>query len=121
MRTRRDQTDVPNTCQYIDEVIDTLKTYVDNEEDLTEALKYCEVIRHHNSTLREFGNELYYQKEDLEEEIEDLENKIENLKEDIESFKEENDRLEDKFDEALDEIYELKSEIEDLKLSKYEN
>lgn len=119
MRTRKDQTDVPNTCQYIDEVISTLKSYVHDYDDLNEALKYCEIIREHNSTLRDFGNDTYYEKEELQEMFDDLEEKIEDLNYDIENFKEQNELLEDKLDTALDEIYELKSELKDLKQSKY--
>ena len=119
MRTRKDQTDVPNTCQYIDEIIDTLKIYVTDDDELNEALKYCEIIRTHNSTLRDFGNDTYYEKEDLEKRVDELNDRISDLQFDNRELREENDNYEEKLENALDEIYELKSELEDLKLSKY--
>ena len=112
MRARKDQTGVPNTCQYIDDIIDTLKIYVTDDDELNEAVRHCESIRLHNSTLRDFGNDTYYELEELVDRVDDLKYEIENLREEIDNY-------EDKLENALDEIYELKSELEDLKLSKY--
>jgi chromosome segregation ATPase len=82
---RTDVTGVYATCPLIDKVIDYIKLYAtfEDERDEKEILKLLEEIRHANGTLRDFGTNLYSEKEseinDLEKQISKLEGNISDL------------------------------------------
>lgn len=84
----RDNSGIPNTCPKIDEVISAIKS-VDwgddnywDEKGLTEIM---EKIRNANSELRDWGNEMNRERDDLQGLLDDLENENKKLKQDIES------------------------------------
>jgi len=55
-------------------------------KDLDKAISTLEEIRDNNSSLREWGNTLYREKEELEDKISTLQSQIDALKEELQSF-----------------------------------
>jgi len=109
---RTDDTGVPNTCFYIDEIIqdadhvfnklkmgDTLDAFTHNDycSRLQGIMINAETIRTHNEDLRAFALEKHREIEELEDKIYDLEY--------------ENSRLED----LEEQIYNLEKELRDTK------
>ena len=80
---RKDNAPAPHTCPLIDTVINMIKTTTDEDFDIKEAINMMEQIRTANGELRDWGNELFNEKEELEDQISDLEGKLEDKQEDI--------------------------------------
>lgn len=88
---RYDKAPVSHTCPMIDGVLDKVKEIYSNSEEFSKGeLTYIETtmekIRSHNSALREWGNELYDEKEELEKsfyELEQEKSKLESINEDL--------------------------------------
>lgn len=87
MRNHRDETGVRNTCDYINEVIETINaidwSIMDNYYTKDSSLHTLEVIRQATIDLREFGNEQYKRAEELEKERDELLNVVTNLELDV--------------------------------------
>jgi predicted nucleic acid-binding Zn-ribbon protein len=90
----RDEAPVGNTCPLIDQVIfliNDLSNYdtsvdddkIDMQYDIKDANNLLEKIRSANSSLRDWGNELYSEKEDLEKQVSDLTDEVTNLKDEL--------------------------------------
>jgi chromosome segregation ATPase len=105
MARYRDEAPVGNTCPLIDSVIsliDNLSNYdiTDDDEkkdmlhDVKVANDILEEIRSANSSLRDWGNELYSDKEDLEKENNLLKGEISDLSNEVENYKGEVKELE---------------------------
>lgn len=80
MARYRDYSDVPNTCPLIDEVISAINSVdwgEDNYWDAKTVVEIMEKIRKANSELREWGNALYREKDELEDEVKSLKNELE--------------------------------------------
>ena len=112
----RDNAPVRNTCPTIDYIIQLMESAINeanyimkySEGDvyisanevvscLGDAVNDMENIRSDNAELREWGNDLYYEKEYLERDLDDANRKIE--------------MLEDKVRELECEVDELKNEL----------
>jgi len=102
----RDNAPIGNTCPMINNVIDVLNNLdsydVNNSDELLEmqsevkkGIEILEQIRSANSDLREWGNDLYCDKEDLEKE---------------------NDNLKDEVSELQSKISQLESEIDEIQI-----
>jgi predicted RNase H-like nuclease (RuvC/YqgF family) len=103
----------PNTCRYIDEVIDRLKDIRDlklediDNRDIARAIDTLEEIRNHNSTLRDMMHEY----RDDAESLSDLESVNENLEDDIQQLKSEIQSLNDEVAALTDQVSELENEL----------
>lgn len=88
----------PETCPYIDAVIETIELYVP-EELVKDTVKEMETIRSMNSDLRTLGHDWYEMCNTLCEEsdktIKDLEKEIEMANQQIEDLKDKCELLED--------------------------
>lgn len=77
-----DYAPIGNTCPMIDEVVSFLNGIQWNEEEADlksqaiQALEILEKIRNANSTLREWGNEEFKEKEYFEKEISQLQSRV---------------------------------------------
>jgi polyhydroxyalkanoate synthesis regulator phasin len=70
---------VPNTCPYIDEVINKLDSIEsDVIYEFKKAREQLENLRTQNEQLRNWGNELENEIEELKEQIADLQNQLDN-------------------------------------------
>lgn len=86
MSRNRDNSGIENTCPKIDEVISAIESvnwdessYWD-EKILKETM---EKIRKANSDLREWGNQMCRERDELQDQLDDLEKENESLKHDI--------------------------------------
>lgn len=94
-----DNAPVGYTCPMIDGVLDTIRTLYRSSEEMSKGEldyfeKTIEKIRSHNGTLRDWGNELYKEKEELENEVNELKSTIEDLESKIEDLQSEIKQLE---------------------------
>ena len=105
-----DNAPVGNTCPKIDNVIaiiDNLSEYDINiddefsnmEKDVKEAISIMENIRSDNSELREWGNELFREKVDLENNVYQLEKRISELERENSNYSDEVKDLEEQISE----------------------
>lgn len=86
MFRRTDNSGIPNTCPKIDEVISCIKTVTFDDTgwyDETGIIGTLEDIRSANSSLREWGNEMFSEREEFEEKAEELERENDDLKEQL--------------------------------------
>jgi predicted RNA-binding protein with EMAP domain len=88
----RDNAPVGHTCPMIDGVLDSLNAiYLSSEEisksELQDFQVKMEKIRSHNGALRDWGNDLFEEKKQLENEVESLSLIIDKLKSEIENYK----------------------------------
>ena len=82
----RNNAPVPYTCPTINRVIgiiECLKTE-DNESDIKDAIDLMEEIRFANDKLRDWGEGLLEEKEDLEKNVDNLEWEVKKLNDQIE-------------------------------------
>lgn len=92
MNRRGDNAPVGNTCPKINVVISILENDVVFDEETGgphEAIKIMEEIREANLELRNWGNELYREKEAAEKEIEQLQRQVEALDDELKSIQSE--------------------------------
>lgn len=75
-----DTTDVPNTCQYIDDVIKEIES---DTPDFEYALRVLEQIRDFNKELRKLANSRQKEIDEKDEEIKDLNANIKELEDTI--------------------------------------
>lgn len=100
MPRRGDATNVPQTCPFINEVIsfiDRIEWNEDQESSKEEAkliLLTLETIRTHNGSLRDFGNEQYYQAYELESENDSLKSEVKRLEDDVKYLESEISKIE---------------------------
>jgi archaellum component FlaC len=88
MGRRNDNTGVPQTCPFIDDVVSfVLGIEAEGNEAATEVLKVLEVIRTHNGNLRDFANQQYRRADEAEDEVRDLKREIDSLERDINALK----------------------------------
>ena len=75
MARYKDYSPVGHTCPLIDEAIDVLQSSecAYNTDVVNSAIKALEKVRSANDELRNWGNELYSEVEDLKAEIDKLE------------------------------------------------
>lgn len=85
MARNKDYSGVELTCYLIDNVISQIDNSEDEDLDKRELINLLEQIRKANSSLRDWGNELYEEKEDLENEVSNLKNQIIDLNEELSS------------------------------------
>jgi chromosome segregation ATPase len=101
MGRNTDNSPVGHTCPMIDGVLDSLNSLYTSLETMSKGeldyyIKTLEKIRSHNGSLRDWGNELYKEKEELENEVEKLREEINNLERCLDNYKEEVKELENK-------------------------
>lgn len=104
----KDYSPIRHTCPMIDEVINIIMypewdlSDPDEEklrDEFKEAIDIMEQIRTANSTLREWGNETYIEKLDLEKEIDWLEKRVAELEYEVRNYQDEIKSLENQLEE----------------------
>ena len=99
MGRRSDNTGVPQTCPFIDEVIGFISSieWDEGEEGLKQGankvLQVLETIRTHNSNLRDCANSEYNRAEEVEAANEELKDEISDLKSEIRELTKELNQL----------------------------
>ena len=91
----RDNSGIENTCPKIDEVISAIDS-VNWEESYWDAKTITEImekIRKANSDLRDWGNQMCRERDELQDEIYELQKEKEDLQDEIYALKEENEKL----------------------------
>lgn len=78
MARKRDESGVPYTCPFIDEVIDALKFCQCEYVRQGDAISALEKVRGYNDDLRTWGNEQYTHAADLQESFDKLERELDN-------------------------------------------
>jgi benzoyl-CoA reductase/2-hydroxyglutaryl-CoA dehydratase subunit BcrC/BadD/HgdB len=90
---RNDNTGVPQTCPYIDEVIrfiEDVKWQEGQEDDAQTVVEICktlEKIRSMNTDLRDFGNQEYKRAEEAESDRDYYEKQVKSLEDEVENLK----------------------------------
>lgn len=81
MSRYKDNSGIKETCPWIDEAIDVLeKSQCEyNYSEAKSAIASLEKVRSANSDLRDWGNSLYREVEELKDEIKCLEKRIEDM------------------------------------------
>lgn len=86
---RNDNTGVPQTCPYINDVIRFIEgiNWCEDQEDdaqgVTEVIKTLEKIRSMNSDLRDFGNQEYKRAEEAEKDRDYYEKQVRCLEDEV--------------------------------------
>lgn len=106
MGRNSDNAPVSHTCPMIDGVLDAIHTLYRSSEEMSKGEldyleKTLEKIRSHNGTLRDWGNELYKEKEELENEVDELKEKVNRLEYQIDYYKKEVEDLSKQIYEAV--------------------
>jgi len=108
-----DNAPIDNTCPKIDSVISFIKGIGWNLEDEDELLlskeskaiiEVLEEIRTANSTLREWGNQEFQEKEYFEKERDEMEGKIKDLEKEIKSLEDDLNATTDAYNDCMDEL-----------------
>lgn len=87
-----DNSGVKNTCPSIDDIISFLNDLnFDNIDDFykKDLVDIMEEIRDANKSLREWGNQNYNEKEELQEEVDKLKDDVSDLEKELEDLKNE--------------------------------
>jgi benzoyl-CoA reductase/2-hydroxyglutaryl-CoA dehydratase subunit BcrC/BadD/HgdB len=90
---KNDNTGVPQTCPYIDEVIafiEAIKWQEGQEDDAQTVIEICktlEKIRSMNTDLRDFGNQEYKRAEEAESDRDYYEKQVKSLEDEVENLK----------------------------------
>jgi len=103
----RDESGIENTCPKIDEVISAIDSVNWSEESYWDAKmvkEIMETIRKANSDLREWGNKMCKEKNELEEQVTDLEKEIKSLRSGLDDYKDQTKELENKVEILEDEL-----------------
>jgi len=88
----RDNAPIGNTCPIINDVvryIEGFKFDEDFEYEKSQCLSVVEDIRSANQTLRDWGNEMHDEKEELQGQVDSLESEVVDLKDKIEALESE--------------------------------
>ena len=107
MSRNRDNSGIDNTCPKIDEVISAIESVSWDEDNYWDAKTVTEImekIRKANSDLRDWGNQMCRERDELQDQYDDLEKENKNLKSDIDYYVK-------KVKELESEIYSLESSI----------
>lgn len=108
-----DNAPIGNTCPKIDSVISFINgikwDLEDEDEEILsreskEIIEVLEEIRTANSTLREWGNQEFQDKEYLEKERDEMEGKIQELEKEIKSLEDDLSATTDAYNECVDEL-----------------
>jgi chromosome segregation ATPase len=105
-----DNAPVKNTCPIIDDVINYIESFresfsnEDNDIDFHFALGVMEDIRSANSELRDWGNDLYRELEELEQERNKLIDQLEDSQSELEKANTKIEELEDFITELQEQI-----------------
>lgn len=99
MGRNKDNSPVGQTCPIIDDVISMAHAWYSGSEVVSKSEyqdfeKKMEKIRSANSTLREWGNEQYYNSDSLESDLDDANKEISNLQSEIEYLRKQISKLE---------------------------
>lgn len=95
----RDNSGIDNTCPKIDEVISAVNSVNWDEDNYWDAKKVIEImeeIRKANTDLREWGNQMYRERDELQDQLDDLERENKDLKSNIDEFEMQVNELENK-------------------------
>ena len=98
MGRNSDNAPVGHTCPMIDGILDAVQTLYRSSEEMSKGEldyfeKTMEKIRSHNGTLRDWGNELYKEKEELEDEVDELKEKVNRLESQVDDYRKEVEEL----------------------------
>ena len=107
MSRYRDNSGIDHTCPKIDEVIsaiDSVNWDEDNYWDAKTVTEIMEKIRKANSDLRDWGNQMCRERDELQDQLDDLEKENKNLKSDVDYYEKQVKELENK-------IYSLEDEL----------
>lgn len=105
-----DNAPVKNTCPIIDDVINYIESFresfsnEDNDIDFHFALGVMEDIRSANSELRDWGNDLYRELEELEQERNKLIDQLDDSQSELEKANTKIEELEDFITELQEQI-----------------
>ena len=95
MARYRDESDVPNTCPFIDMAISELKSCGCDNVDVAAAVAALEKVRGYNEDLRTWGNDQYRESQDALKQIDSLQDLLDAANETIEDQKKDIKTLED--------------------------
>ena len=104
MSRYRDNSGIDNTCPKIDEVISAINSVdwgEDNYWDADRVIEIMEQIRGANSNLRDWGNEMCRERDELQKEFDYLEKEKNNLQDEINHYEKQIKELEDELNVAL--------------------
>lgn len=106
MGRNSDNAPVGHTCPMIDGILDAIQTLYRSSEEMSKGEldyfeKTMEKIRSHNGTLRDWGNELYKEKEELEDEVDELKEKINRLESQVDDYKKEVEELDKQLNDVV--------------------
>lgn len=123
MGRNKDNLPIGNTCPMIDDVIRDVKDLhsyygMDMSEDGQEevdriknnALSVLEDIRGANSTLRDWGNEQYSERDELYDKCSEYEKQIHDLEHDLSKVEDRVEKLEDEIEVLEDKLYNLNNQ-----------
>lgn len=102
MANYRDQSGIPNTCPKIDEVISAIKSVGWSEDEFHSEkclIATMEEIRSANSSLRDWGNEQFSEKENAESDRDYHEKEVAEKNEEIKNLKSEIKELENQIEQ----------------------
>ena len=90
----------------IDGVLDAINTLYRSSEEMSKSeLEYLEKtlekIRSHNGSLRDWGNELYKEREALEDEVDELKEKVNRLESQVDDYRKEVEELDKQLNEVV--------------------
>lgn len=106
----RDNSGINETCPIIDNVIRFIDSLSDGDvpyQDKKDAIDYMEEIRSMNAKLREWGNEMYVERNEIDDEKDKLEDKCRRLESDLDDCIKENKAFEKQISELEDKVYDL--------------
>lgn len=102
-----DNSEIDNTCPKIDEVISAIVSVNWDEDsywDVKILTEIMEKIRKANSDLRDWGNQIYRERNELQDQLDDLEKENKKLKSDVDYYENKVEKLENKIDSLEDEL-----------------
>jgi predicted nuclease with TOPRIM domain len=107
MSRYRDNSGIDNTCPKINEVISAIDSVNWDEDSYWDAKTVTEImekIRKANSDLRDWGNQMCRERDELQDEFDDLKKENDKLQDEVNYYQKEVKELENKIDTLEDEL-----------------
>jgi predicted nuclease with TOPRIM domain len=107
MSRYRDNSGISNTCPKIDEVISAINSVNWGEDsywDANRVIEIMEEIRKANSDLRDWGNQMCRERDELQDEFDYLKRENDKLQDDVNDYEKQVIELEHKID-SLEDVF----------------